>query len=909
MFSSNTAGTGVRMGIDCRLGLGVLWLIVAGHVPVQAQVRYIEEGFVIETVATVPRARQIAEADDGTLFVGANRDCGDRGEVYAVVPRGGGDAEVVTVDQGLRCPSGVALRGGDLYVAARDRVLRYPDILGTFRRSPDPEVISDDLPSDAHHGWKYLVFGPDGYLYVPVGAPCNVCDESDERYASILRMDPDSGETTVYAHGVRNSVGMAWHPVTRQLWFSENGRDWSGDDVPADEINRVQSPGGHYGFPYVHQDHRPGRPVDYRDPQFGGGRNADDYLRSEYLVQAHSAALGIVFYDGDQFPSHFCGALFVAEHGSWNRYNAGKAGYRVGVLRFADADSPSGARAVYEPFVEWQVQNTAQAHTGRPNDVVVARDGSLLIADDAPRVGSGAIYRVSYAPGAGDTTPTGCADAAHIPTFSAKSHATRQGFARVVNHGAAAAIRIDAFDAAGQRHGPVTLTLGAGEAAHFNSTDLEDGNPDKGLSGKTGAGAGDWRVELRGAGLEVLSYMRTDDGFVTSLHELAPLAEPVVVVDNDDGTRTFEHRYDAPVFNPARNTNQVSWLRLANPHDRPAAVTITGTDDAGMPGANAGRLTLAGGESRSIPAQDLESGAGLLEGRGLGAGTGKWRLRVTSNRPILVASLLASPTGHLTNLSTVPDNKVAGRVSTSHLVPLFPGHGDGSERQGFVRIINRGNEDGSVEIRARDDSNRDAGTLALTLDAGHSVHFNSEHLETGSEVFGWSDGLGDGDGDWRLTLTSDLDIDVLAYVRRTSDGFLTSMHDVVRRTGTDTYEVPFFNPGRNTNQRSRLRLLNEGAEDAAVAIAGTDDAGVPSSGTVELTIPAGAVRSLSAQELEAGGDDFAGKLGSGTDKWRLTVTSEQPLRVMSLLESPTGHLTNLSTVAASQPWQWPVETD
>ena len=878
----------------------------AGHA--HAQTTYLEEGFTLEVVTDdVPVARQIAEAADGTLFVGSSTRCGrsNVSSVYAVVPNDDGDAEVVTVDSGLRCPSGVALRGDDLYVAALNRILRYPDIMDTFRNSPTPDVIADDLPDDEHHGWKYLVFGPDGHLYVPVGAPCNVCERSDERYSSILRMDPETGETTVYAQGVRNSVGMAWHPVTGQLWFSENGRDHSGDDLPADEINRVQTPGGHYGFPYFHQDHRTGQDVDYRDPGYGSGKNAADYLRSEHLIQAHSAALGVTFYNGDRFPSHYCGAMFIAEHGSWNRYGAGKAGYRVSVLRFASTDSPAGASAVYERFVEWQVQHTHQRHTGRPNDVVVSRDGSLLIADDGPAGAEGAIYRVRYTPPDGDTTPTGCADAAHISTFAPKIHETRQGFARVINHGEAmATIQMDAYDDAGQRHGPVTLTVEAGEVRHFNSADLEDGNEDKGLTGSIGTGSADWRIELRGDGLEVLSYMRTEDGFVTSLHDTAALLGPVTVIDNDDGGRAYEYRYDVPILNPGRNTNQESMLRVVNPRGHPAEVTVTGIDDQGTSGETAA-FRLGGASSRSLSAADLESGEGLRHGQGLGAGTGKWRLVVASDRPILVASLLASPTGHLTNLSTVPDNKVSGDASTSHFVPLFPAHGDTRDRQGFVRIINRSDQAGSIEIRAQDDTDQEFNTLTLNLGASQSTHFNSEHLEQGDDAKGWTEGIGAGEGDWRLTLTSELDIDVLAYIRRTSDGFLTSMHDFVRRTGTDTYEVAFFNPGRNTNQASRLRILNTGEEDASVSIKGTDDRGNPSAGTVHLTVPAGAVRSFTAEELEAEGDDFDGALGTGAGKWRLTVTSAQPIRVMSLLENQgTGHLTNLSTVAANQPWQW-----
>ena len=900
------------------LGQILLLAGLAGYA--HAQTTYLEEGFTLEVVTDdVPFARQITEAQDGTLFVGSSSNCNRfTSSVYAVVTTDGGDAEVVTVDTSLRCPSGVALHGDDLYVAALNRVLRYPDIMETFRDNPNPEVITDDLPSHPHHGWKYLASGPDGYLYVPVGAPCNICERlDDERFSTILRMDPETGETTVYAHGVRNSVGMAWHPVTQQLWFSENGRDWddySGDDVPAEEINRVVTPGDHYGFPYFHQDHRPGNPIDFRDPNFGDGKNADDYMRSEHLIQAHSAALGVTFYDGDQFPSRYCGAMFIAEHGSWNRASA-RVGAQVSALHFTNSDRPGGTGAAYKSFADW-LNDQTQIRNGRPNDVVVSRDGSLLIADDDPAgSANGAIYRIRYTPPEGDTTPTGCADAAHISTFAPKSHETRQGFARVVNHGdSTATIQMEAFNDAGQRHGPVTLTLGAGEAAHFNSTDLEDGNEDKGLSGNTGTGSADWRIELRGDGLEALSYMRTEDGFVTSLHDTAPLLEPVAVIENDDGERALEHRYDVAIFNPGRNTNQVSTLRLVNSGEYPAEVTVTGIDDQGASGENAATLNLAAHSSRSISAADLESGDGFRDGEGLGAGTGKWRLVVSSDQPILVASLLESPTGHLTNLSTVPDNKTSNRVSTSHVVPLFPAHGDANDRQGFVRVINRGDAEGNVEIRVQDDTDGEFETLTLPLEANQSVHFNSEHLETG-EGADWTDGIGEGEGDWRLTLTSELDLDVLAYIRRTSDGFLTSMHDFVRRTGTDTYEVAFFNPGKNANQVSRLRILNTGEEDASVRITGTDDAGNPSPGmgnaddpspgTVSLTVPTGAARTFSAQELESGNDDFTGALGAGVGKWRLSVTSDEPIRVMSLLENQgTGHLTNLSTAAPNQPWQW-----
>ena len=866
---------------------------LGAHGPAHAQLPERVGDFTLKVVTNdVPYARQMAEADDGTLFVGSLRQGqSPYTRLYAVVPVEDGDAEVVVVDESLFYPSGVVLAGPDLYVAALNRVLRYPNILETFRDNPEPTVITSSLPTDTHHGWKYLSIGPDGHLYVPVGAPCNICEEADERYATILRMDPDTGQTTVYAHGVRNSVGMAWHPVTGELWFSENGRDWLDDDLPADEINRVETPGGHYGFPYVHQDHRRGKD-DYPDPIFGVGKNPDDYLRSEHLIQAHSAALGMTFYTGDQFPSRYCGAMFISEHGSWNRYAAGKAGYRVSVLRFANPDTPRGAGAVYEPFLDVWLNQQTQRHTGRPNDVVVSRDGSLLIADDFAR----SIYRVSYAPENPDLNPiTGCADTSHVSTFAPASHATRQGFARIVNHGETeATVRMDAFNDGGQRSGPVNVTVGGGKAVHFNSTDLEDGNPDKTwLSGSVGSGSGDWRIELRADAVQVLSYMRTQDGFVTSLHDVAPLLEPVSVTPQGN----LEHRYHVPIFNPGRNTDQVSWLRLVNPGEVAAQITITGIDTTGTAAENPAILGLAGRASRSISAQDLESGAGLIDERGLDAGAGKWRLVVTSDRPILVASLLASPTGHLTNLSTVPDNQVTDGTGTTYFLPLFPGHGDAKDRQGFVRIVNRSDQTGSVTVSAGDDTDRVFGTFSLDLAAQAAVHFNSEDLETGDEDKGIPEGIGAGEGDWRLTLASDLDLDVLAYIRRTSDGFLTSMHDFVRRRGDGTYEVPFFNPGRNIEQVSLLRILNTGDERASVTIRGIDGDG-QTTDTVQLSVPGGTARTLSSQQLEASGDDFTG-LGTGTGKWRLIVTSEQPVRVMSLLESPTGHLTNLSTVPAS----------
>lgn len=330
----------------------------------------IAPGFSLAVYADeVPNARQMAESESGILYVGTRR----AGRVYAVVPVPDGPPEVVTLAKGLTMPSGLALMGDDLYVAALDRVLRYPDIENTFRHMPEPEVVTDALPGEYHHGWKYLSIGPDGFLYVPVGAPCNICESADERFASILRMDPNTGETTVYAHGVRNSVGMAWHPVTTELWFTDNGRDMMGDDVPPEEVNRVAQAGAHYGYPYIH-----GTAI--RDPEYGKDHDPADYVAPAVEIQAHAAAIGMDFYTGDQFGDDYANALFIAEHGSWNR--SSKVGYRVSVVRFEE-DEP-----IYAPFVDVWLEG--ERASGRPADVLAARDGALLISDDQ----GGRIYRV-----------------------------------------------------------------------------------------------------------------------------------------------------------------------------------------------------------------------------------------------------------------------------------------------------------------------------------------------------------------------------------------------------------------------------------------------------------------------------------------------------------------------------------
>ena len=476
-----------------------------------------------------------------------------------------------------------------------------------------------------------------------------------------------------------------------------------------------------------------------------------------------------------------------------------------------------------------------------------------------------------------DTDP-GTMEDHHVLMFPSAMDATRQGFARVINHAAmGGTIDIEAIDDGGMAFGPISMEIDANETVHFNSGDLENGKEAKGLPTGTGPGNGDWRLVLSSQlDIEVLSYIRTPaDGFLTSMHD-------VVALEDNGG-------HHVAIFNPGSNMNQVSQLRVINPGDAAVEVTITGIDDDGESPGGPVQITVQANAVMTLDADELESGTGLQGA--LGDGAGKWQLFAESDSTIQVVNLMALPqTGHLTNLSTAPEN-----VDTDgHTVPLFPAASDALGRQGFVRVINHSAESGDVMIDAFDDTDRDYPTSTLTLAANQTKHFNSNDLETGSDEKELSGGTGAGEGDWRLVLSSDLDIEVLAYIRTTHDGFLTAMHDTVRREG-DRHRVPTFNPGSNTNQVSRLRLVNAGDAAVEATISGIDDRGEPSSGTVTVSVSPGTSRTLTAQELENGSDSIDGALGDGAGKWQLVVESAQPLTVMSLLSSPTGHLTNLST--------------
>ena len=463
----------------------------------------------------------------------------------------------------------------------------------------------------------------------------------------------------------------------------------------------------------------------------------------------------------------------------------------------------------------------------------------------------------------------------HVYLFPPASEPLREGFVRVINHSAEAGeVTIEPMDDTGRRFDPVTLSIDARATVHFNSGDLEAGNTDKGLSGRTGSGQGDWRLQLSSErDIEVLSYIRTVDGFVTGMHDVAPARGNV--------------RHVA-IFNPGSNEDQVSCLRLINPAAEAAEVTIRGRDDTGSRGEDEVSVSLDAGAAVTVSAAELESGTSWFNGR-LGDGSGKWRLEVESEQAIVAMSLLESPTGHLTNLSTVPLRPGNG----VHLVPLFPRAEDETGRQGFVRTINRSDTAGEILIRAHDDTERDYEPVTLAIGANAAVHFNSDDLELGNDGKGLSGGVGAGEGDWRLDLTSGLDIEVLSYIRAPG-GFLTSIHDVVPGTGPRR-QVAIFNPGSNRSQESLLRLVAPGPGAVRVSMVGTDDRGRAGVSPVSLDIPAGGSRTVGAWELESGGEGLAGMVGDGSGKWQLRLTSSAPIVAMSILRSPTGHLANLSS--------------
>jgi len=335
------------------------------------------EGFKIDVYAdSIENARSMCLSPSGTLFVGTR----SKGNVYAIVDTnkdGRGDKKYTLLTEG-NMPNGVAMKDGDLYVAEVNRILRFKDIENHLDNPGDPEVVYDKYPTETHHGWKYIAFGPDGRLYVPVGAPCNICKSEETIFASITSMNPDGTDMRTEHEGIRNTVGFDWHPTTGELWFTDNGRDWMGDEEPECEVNNATAKNQHFGFPYCHQG-------DKLDPEFGGGKSCEDYVPPVVKMGPHTAPLGMEFYNKTNFPSEYQNDAFVARHGSWNRKE--KIGYDIVRVH----QKPDGS---YErlPFMSGWLSDDKSEVWGRPVDIEIMPDGSMLISDDY----ADAIYRVHY---------------------------------------------------------------------------------------------------------------------------------------------------------------------------------------------------------------------------------------------------------------------------------------------------------------------------------------------------------------------------------------------------------------------------------------------------------------------------------------------------------------------------------
>jgi len=384
-----------QAGVMANRPLAPLLLLLTSLCPATSRALPLERiklppGFHIELYADKLRdARSLALGAQGTVFVGTRR----LGKVYALVDtkKQNRADKVFTVAAGLEMPNGVAFKDGALYVAEVSRVLRYDDIERNLDDPPRPSIFRADYPDRSDHGWKFIAFGPDGWLYVPVGAPCNVCEPPERIYESITRISPDGKTRELFSHGVRNTVGFDWQPRTKVLWFTENGRDDLGDDVPDYELDRAPQPGMHFGFPYCHAGTVP-------DPELGRGRSCGNYTAPSALLGPHVAALGMRFYTGAMFPPDYRDSAFIAEHGSWNRTTP--LGYRVVRVKL----DPDGQKVVsQETFASgWLPERPAAGDArrpsaqawGRPVDVLVMPDGALLVSDDA----ADAVYRISYTP-------------------------------------------------------------------------------------------------------------------------------------------------------------------------------------------------------------------------------------------------------------------------------------------------------------------------------------------------------------------------------------------------------------------------------------------------------------------------------------------------------------------------------
>ena len=331
-------------------------------------------GFEIEIMSkNVKGARSLTLSKSGTIYVSTRI-----GNIYALKDYNNDnkiDKRYVIADN-LNTPNGIDFHNGDLYVAEVTKILKYENIEENFE-NPKYKVIYSNLPEQYHHEWRYMRIGPDEKIYIGIGAPCNVCLKKNNIFSTICRMNLDGSNFEIFAHGVRNTVGFDWHPETDVLWFTDNGRDWLGDNKPPDELNRAEKKGLHFGFPFLH-----GKNI--KDPKFGDKiNNISKFIKPELELGPHVAALGMRFYIGKNFPEEYRNQIFIAEHGSWNR--SIPIGYRITMGK-----KDSRGNLTYETFASGWLRNNKKY--GRPVDLEIMKDGSLIVSDDK----NGYLYRIYY---------------------------------------------------------------------------------------------------------------------------------------------------------------------------------------------------------------------------------------------------------------------------------------------------------------------------------------------------------------------------------------------------------------------------------------------------------------------------------------------------------------------------------
>lgn len=333
------------------------------------------KGFKVEVFASgMPNARSLALGDKGTVFVGSRL----LDKVYAIVDKGG-KREVKVVASGLYRPNGVAFKNGTLYIMELSQLSKIDNVEDKLDNPPKPTVILDGLPKDEAHGWKYLAIGPDNKLYFEIGQPCNNC-MPPEGYGTMRRVNLDGSGMETIAKGIRNTVGFDWHPVSKEMYFTDNSRDWMSEDLPNDELNRMTKVGQHFGSPFCYQGNLP-------DQEFGWGRQCSEFTPPIALMGPHAASLGMKFYNGNSFPAKYKNQILVARHGSWNKTN--KIGGDVVLVNI----KKDGSAGPIEPFLTGFLDNNS--YVGRPVDILVMKDGSVLVSDDW----NGAVWRVSAGSG------------------------------------------------------------------------------------------------------------------------------------------------------------------------------------------------------------------------------------------------------------------------------------------------------------------------------------------------------------------------------------------------------------------------------------------------------------------------------------------------------------------------------